>query len=226
MKNRLTHLEKALIISLIIELIIIAMLFNLGFKQKTKEIEYAVEFVDDDFDFNELQSDDKLELPDISKYVNKNRSSTNTASNMLQEDKSFEEFKQQQEQAIQEFYKNRENLQAINVGEDIPPKKKEEQENKNRYTGESNIKYFVKNRYDIYMENPLYVCPEYMSGIVAIDIIIDRNGKVVKASYNKNKSTTSYDCLIDNAINAAYESMFNTDLKAPKKQKGYITYRF
>jgi hypothetical protein len=225
MKLKFSHTEKALLISLLIELVIIVLLFNIGFKEKPKEAEYAVEFVNDDFDFNELKPEEKIELPDVSKYIGK-KYTINRASNALQEEKSFEEFKQQHENAIRQFYENRANNQTLAVGEKNEKKPEKKQKKEKRYTGESNIRYFIKNRYDIYIANPLYTCPEYMSGLIVIDIEVNKNGNVISAKFNKEKSTTTAECLIDGAIQAAYESYFNRDDKAAELQKGYITYRY
>jgi len=225
MKIKLSHTEKALIISLIIELLIIVFLFNVGFREKPKEIEYAVDFVDEDFDFNELKPEEKIELPDISKFVGK-KFATNRASNVLQEEKSFEEFKQQHENAIREFYENRANNQTVDVGVEDEKKPEKESEKEKRYTGESNIRYFIKNRYDVFMANPLYTCPEYMAGLIVIDVELDKSGKVISAKFNKERSTTQAACLIEGAVQAAYNSYFNSDNTAPELQKGYITYRY
>ena len=225
MKIKLSHTEKALIISLLIELVIIFMLFHTGFKEKPKEETYAVEFVDDDFDFDQLQPEEKIELPDISKYIGK-RYNTNRASNTLQEDKSFEEFRQHHENAIKEFYENRQNTEAdVSVEEEPKPEEKKEKK-EIRFTGNSNIRYFIKKRYDIFIQNPLYTCPDNMHGLVVIDIQVDRNGNVVTTRYNKEKSTTDAGCLIDNSLQAAKASLFNASPTAPELQSGSITYQY
>jgi len=225
MQFRLTHIQKSLLITMLIELIIIAVLFNVGFKEKPREQTYAVQFIDDDFDFEELKPKEEIELPDISKYMSK-KSGTNRASNALQEDKSFEEFRQQQENAIREFYKNKDNKQKVNIGIDEPRKEKQEPKKEKRYTGDSNIRYFLNNRYDVYLTNPLYTCPTNMSGFIVIDIEIDRSGSVVSAKFNKRKSSATAECLIESAIEAARDTYFNKDLSAPVVQKGYITYQY
>ncbi len=225
MKFKLSHTEKALLITLFIETIILISLFKLGFEEKPKEETYAVEFVDDNFDFNELKPEEKPELPDIQKYVNQ-KYRTNIASNAMQEEKSFEEFRQHHEQELEEFYKNREQNQVVDAGEQEPSKKPEENKKEVRFTGNSNIRYFIKNRHDVYMANPLYTCPEYMAGLVVVDIQLDQSGKVIKAKYNSEKSTTKAQCLIESAIEAAYDSFFNDDNTAPVVQNGYITYNF
>jgi len=225
MKVKVTHTQKALIITLIIELVIIALLFNLGFKEQPKEQTYAVEFIDDNFNFEDLKPEEKLELPDIQKYVHQ-KYQTNMASNALQEEKSFEEFRKQQEEALKEFHEKRAQQAELNTGEPDENKQKPEDKKEVRFTGNSNIRYFIQNRQDIYIDNPLYTCPKNMTGLIVIDIEVDRTGKVVKAVYNKEKSTSQADCLINSAIEAAYNSFFNSDDTAPTIQKGYITYYF
>ncbi len=224
MKVNLSHTEKALIITLFIELIIIVLLFNLGFEEKPKEQTYAVEFVDDDFNFDDLKPEETLELPDVQKYIHQ-KYNTNLASNALQEDKSFEEFRQHHEEELKDFYNNRQEKANMDTG-DTQPENKTEKKKEIRFTGNSNIRYFIKNRHDIYMANPLYTCPEYMSGLVVIDVEVDATGKVVNAQFNKERSTTSAACLIDSAIEAAYDSFFNRSPEAPALQKGYITYQY
>ncbi len=224
MKVNLSHTEKALLITLLIELVIIILLFNLGFQENPKEATYAVEFIDDDFDFNDLKPETKPELPDIQNYVHQ-KYQTNMASNAMQEEKSFEEFRQRHEQALKEFYENREKEKNIDAGEPNQPEKQEKKKEV-RFTGNSNIRYFIKNRYDVYIANPLYTCPEYMSGLVVVDIELDRSGKVIKAKYNPGKSTTKAECLIESAVEAAYDSYFNPDPSAPEVQTGYMTFNF
>jgi len=225
MKYKFSHTEKALIISIAIELVIIFLLFQIGFKEPPKEQTYAVEFVDDDFDFKQLQPEKKIELPDISKYISK-RHRTNRASNALQEDKSYEEFRQHHESEMKNFYQNRNNPDAIDVAPETPAQKKKKKKKEIRFTGNSNIRYFIKNRHDLFVDNPLYTCPEDMHGTIAIDIQVDRNGNVILANYNKNKSTSTAGCLIENSIQAAYNSIFNASHTAPAVQKGYITYTY
>jgi len=224
---KFSHTEKALLIALVIEIGIIFLLFNLGFREKQPEETYAIDFVDDDFKFENLKPDEKIELPDVDKYINKHFN-TNTASNQLQEDKSFEEFRKQQDEAVKSFENEREQLlEKMKIQQEkAPPKKEENDKKETRFTGRSNIEYFIKNRKDIFIANPLYTCPDYMKGLVVIDVEVDTSGNIVSAKYNKKKSGVEYKCLIDTAIQAAYESFFNSDSSAPVLQKGYITYNF
>jgi hypothetical protein len=224
-KINLSHLDKALLISIFIEILIGITLFNIGLKSKVSEPAYAVEYLDEDFSFEDLKPEEEIELPDITKYVN-GKSSTNVASNQTQEDEFFEKYKAEQENALKEFYENRDNNQTASIGFEKSKTIAKKEEQKKRFTGKSNINYFIKNRRDVYVSNPLYTCPKYMSGLVVIDIQVDRSGKIVSAKFNKKKSTTQAACLIDSTIQAAYETYFNSDSTAPELQKGFITYRY
>jgi len=208
--------------SAFVEVLIIIMLFSFGFKQKIKEKQYAIEF-DEKFDFDELKQEEKIELPDISKYTHK-KNRTNVASNALQEEEFFEKYKENHENALKNFYKQRDNNQSVAVGEEKT--KKKQKENKKRFTGESNIRYYVKNRRDVYLTNPLYTCPKNMSGLIVINISVDRSGNVIAAKYNKTKSTSTATCLIESTLQAARDSYFNEDKSAPEIQKGFITYHY
>jgi len=224
-KINLSHLEKALLLSVVVELMIAVLLFNLGFKSKQKEPPYAVEYLDDDFNFEDLKPEEEIELPDISKYVTQ-KATTNVASNQTQEDEFFEKYKAEQENALKEFYENRENNQTPSLGFEKPKEQVKKEVQKKRFTGSSNIKYFLKNRRDMHVANPLYTCPKNMSGVVVINITVNQSGKVVSAKYNKQKSTAKANCLISNTIQAAFNTYFNQDNTAPELQKGYITYQY
>lgn len=63
-------------------------------------------------------------------------------------------------------------------------------------------------------------------GIVVVDIEVDRNGNVTKAIPGVRGTTNNSKCLLDPARQAAIETKFNSDPKAPESQMGRIIYRF
>jgi hypothetical protein len=63
-------------------------------------------------------------------------------------------------------------------------------------------------------------------GIVVVDIVVDRNGNVTKAIPGVRGTTNNSKCLLDPARQAAIETKFNSDPKAPESQMGRIIYRF
>ncbi|MCK5908096.1 MAG: hypothetical protein KAG37_10910 [Flavobacteriales bacterium] len=99
-----------------------------------------------------------------------------------------------------------------------------ERKSENAFTGRSTINYYLKNRYNNKLPNPIYTC--ISGGKVYIDIKVNQQGKVIDASFNKSKSTTSNECLVETALKYAKRSKFNSDFKASDPQKGYITYDF
>lgn len=90
--------------------------------------------------------------------------------------------------------------------------------------------WFLKGRKKLYLEKPAYNSNE--QGIVVVEIIVDRTGKVVRATAgvkvpDENISTTTSDqSLWTLARNAALQSKFSSNPHAPEGQKGYIVYDF
>ena len=64
------------------------------------------------------------------------------------------------------------------------------------------------------------------SGIVVVNIEVDRSGKVINATAGVRGSTNTSSCLLEPARKAAMATKFNPDDKAPAKQVGKIIYNF
>ncbi|MFW5657037.1 MAG: energy transducer TonB [Bacteroidota bacterium] len=92
------------------------------------------------------------------------------------------------------------------------------------YSGPTRIEYYLENRTKRYIHVPVYKCEG--SGKVSLDIVVDQEGLVVSANVAKVQGSSSNECLIDAALDAANRSRFNTDFNAPKRQKGTISYQF
>lgn len=86
------------------------------------------------------------------------------------------------------------------------------------------ITYSLEGRYLRHQYVPVYLCKG--GGLVTINIVVDRWGKVINAEYSKEKSQTIDPCLIEEAIKSSYRFLFNSDQKAPEKQSGYISFLF
>lgn len=91
------------------------------------------------------------------------------------------------------------------------------------YSGESNIEYFLENRYHVSLPNPLYLA--HGGGKVIVDIEVNNQGVVVKASPQKNRKIRDENVFIY-AKTAALRTVFNIDETAPTPQKGSIHYSF
>ena len=68
--------------------------------------------------------------------------------------------------------------------------------------------------------------PTQEDGKVVVDIVVDRNGKVLKAKAGARGSTTTNPILQKKAEEAAYKAKFKKDTNAPFEQKGTMTFVF
>lgn len=81
----------------------------------------------------------------------------------------------------------------------------------------------IEDRYKLSLEIPVFTCE--FGGEVVVEITVNRNGKVVNTKI-LNKNSLSDDCLLKAARYSAINTTFNSDLSAPKFQKGTIQYFF
>ena len=84
--------------------------------------------------------------------------------------------------------------------------------------------YQLGNRKPISRPKPDYICDE--EGLVVVQIEVDVNGRVTKATAGVKGSTTTAACLLSQAKEAALKTTWQPDSKAPSKQVGTIKYRF
>ena len=64
------------------------------------------------------------------------------------------------------------------------------------------------------------------SGMVVVQIEVDRSGKVVRAKAGEKGTTNKAPCLLDAARKSAMTYRFNADEKAPQTQIGFLSIRF
>ena len=91
------------------------------------------------------------------------------------------------------------------------------------YTGESNIVYYLENRYHVSLPIPVYLAQG--GGKIIIDIVVNREGEVIQATPKPGQKVRDEQIVIY-AQTAALRTLFNADLKAPSAQKGTIHYTF
>lgn len=91
------------------------------------------------------------------------------------------------------------------------------------YTGESNIVYYLENRYHQSLPIPVYLTQG--GGKIIIEIVVDRQGNVIQAT-PKPGQKVSDEQIIHYAQTAALRTVFNPDPKAPQNQRGTIHYNF
>jgi len=91
------------------------------------------------------------------------------------------------------------------------------------YAGESNITYYLENRYHVSLPVPVYLAQG--GGTVIVDIKVNRQGTVVDAVARKNNSIRDQQIFLY-AQEAASRTIFNADDNAPSIQEGTIQYTF
>lgn len=91
------------------------------------------------------------------------------------------------------------------------------------FTGESNIVYYLENRYHTSLPIPVYLSQS--GGKVIVDIQVDRAGNVTKATPRSNNQVRD-ELIMLYAQTAAERTKFNADPLAPAQQKGTIHYTF
>lgn len=92
------------------------------------------------------------------------------------------------------------------------------------YAGKVMVSYKLSKREQRYLPIPGYKCK--ISGMVTVNVEVNKNGEVSSFSINEVQTTTSSECLRTEAVAYAKQSVFNSTLNANKKQKGTITYLF
>lgn len=91
------------------------------------------------------------------------------------------------------------------------------------FSGESNIVYYLDNRFHKTLFVPVYLAKSTQT--VEVEIIVDRQGVVIKASAVVSGSPEDL-TIYAYAEQAAMRSTFNVSKDAPARQKGRIVYKF
>jgi uncharacterized protein YrrD len=90
------------------------------------------------------------------------------------------------------------------------------------YSGESNIEYYLEERYHFRLPIPVYL--SHHGGNVKVNIIVNPDGKVIEA--NPVIASDSNEQLLSYAKTAAMRTQFNKISYGDGNQKGYIKYHF
>jgi hypothetical protein len=115
------------------------------------------------------------------------------------------------------------NPEDIQMPEDVTDGKKGEEISNVVYSGESNIEYLLEKRYHLRLPIPVYMARG--GGVVIVDIVVNRQGRVVSAKPRQTSEVKDEQIYLYSRI-AAQRSIFNTDVTAPELQKGTIRYTF
>lgn len=87
-----------------------------------------------------------------------------------------------------------------------------------------NDSYFLMNR--MLISKPEVILNSSEEGKVVVEIIVDENGKVIRATPGQRGSTTTSSNLFAKATQAAYQAKFNSSPEGIKEQRGTYTFIF
>ncbi len=87
----------------------------------------------------------------------------------------------------------------------------------------SSISFSLKDRNAVDIPNPVYTCDT--RGKIVVNISVDANGYVIDTDINKASSSTTNECLTEQALKYAAEARFSK-MSNRKSQPGTITYYF
>lgn len=222
--------KNGIIFTLIFHIIIFIILNITQFKVKKeyKEAEILISFPEE-----MIQAEKKTNIQDERLHNQSgNQTKTNIASNKSidRHNKIFDDAYQKELQAAQNLVKN----VSKQLSKEIPtidnlqmPEETTEQMNrdsilKKRYNGDSNVEYFLKDRFHVRLPIPVYL--SQYGGQVTVNIEVDRSGNVIEA--NPLISNYTNDQLLSYAKTAALRTKFNPVNTGELKQKGYIKYTF
>jgi hypothetical protein len=214
------------------------LLAEVDMKGDVTEEELLIEFPEELLNEPELQEEEmqpeQEPMPNdpSSEYSDPQSSRTNIASKQIMESEEFfdEDYTKEVEAARRLSQNVREQLSKETIDlEDIemPVETTEGMDPdsvKNViYAGESNIVYYLENRYHLRLPVPVYLAQG--GGRVVVDIVVNRNGEVVEAEPQKNSAVRDEQIFLY-AKAAAQRTVFNADPQAPELQKGTIQYTF
>jgi len=111
----------------------------------------------------------------------------------------------------------------IQMPEDNTEGKTRAEVKQSNFKGKSNIHYYLENRYHARLPIPVYLAEG--GGEVIVDIVVDRDGRVLNANPRPNTKISDM-TILAYAKQAAEKTWFNEDASAPARQKGTITYLF
>lgn len=218
-------------------LVLIFLLAEVDMKGNVKEEEIIIEFPEMEPEPEEIveqenqQQEEMPNDPSAQNFENQNQR-TNRASNRLSSNEEFfdEDYLREVEAARQlsTDVNNQLSKESVKLEDIKMPVKTTDGMNPDSiknivYTGESNIVYYLENRYHLSLPVPVYLAQG--GGTVIVDISVNRSGKVIEASARKNSSIRDQQIYVYAEV-AASRTIFNSDSTAPDVQKGTIHYTF
>ena len=230
--------HKALIITILFFAVLLLGLFNFNLANKNRK---AREFL---MDLDNLKIEEPVvEKPEPEEATKKNTRETAQTHRAFNE--NLEDREENFDQQLKEIFEKNSALQTeasenetsnSSGNFNFQDKKKEQVQKKSdgNKTSEvtstkkggidhSSISYSLLGRGAVDIPNPVYTCDR--SGKIVVNISVNAEGRVTSTSVNKGSSSTTNECLTDQALEYAAKAVFSR-LPGRNSQPGTITYNF
>lgn len=221
--------KDGIIFTLIFHILVFTVLNITQFRIKQEFIETELLI---DFPFEPIQQEEIQKEPINNQTITDFNRQTNIASNRAAEKRNdvmdenlrreLEQARELVERVSQQLAKNIPTVKDLKMPEETTEGMNPDSLMNKLYTGNSNVEYFLENRFHIRLPIPVYL--SQYGGIVTVNITVDRGGNVVNAdpvvSGNLNEQLLSY------AKTAALRTRFNPSNSSESRQTGYIRYVF
>lgn len=230
--------HKALIITLLFFAVLLLGLFNFNLANKNRK---AKEFL---MDLDNLKIEEPVvEKPEPEEATKKNTRETAQTHQAFNE--NLENREENFDQQLKEIFEKNSALQTeANENEtsnssgnfNFQDKKKEQVQKKsdgNKTSAitstkkggidHSSISFSLLGRGAVDIPNPVYTCDR--SGKIVVNISVNAEGRVTSTSVNKGSSSTTNECLTEQALEYAAKAVFSR-LPGRYSQPGTITYNF
>ncbi|QED38248.1 energy transducer TonB [Antarcticibacterium arcticum] len=229
--------HKALIITSLLCSVLILALYNFNLSSKNQKVRELL--VDLDNFQVEKPEEPEPEPEETPETTNRQTAQTHQAFNENQEARETNFDRQ-----LQEIFEKNSAAQLESSNEDSPgtsgsfgmQQKKEEV--KKRSDGDrssektstqsggmdnSSITYSLLGRTAVHIPNPIYTCDR--AGKIVVNITVNAEGRVLTTSINRGSSSTTNECLTEQAMQYATQAIFSR-MAGRNSQPGTITYNF
>ncbi len=230
--------HKALIITILFFAVLLLGLFNFNLANKNRK---AKEFL---MDLDNLKIEEPVvEKPEPEEAPKKNTRETAQTHQAFNE--NLEDREENFDQHLKEIFEKNSALQTETSDNEtsnssgnfnFQDKKKEQVQKKSdgdKTSAEtstkmggidhSSISFSLLGRSAVDIPNPVYTCDR--SGKIVVNISVNAEGRVTSTSVNKSSSSTTNECLADQALEYAAQAVFSR-LPGRFSQPGTITYNF
>ncbi len=229
--------HKALIITCLLYSIVLLALYNFSLSSNNKKArELLVDLENFQVEEPEEQEPEKEEIPD-----NTNRETAQTHQAFNENTEAREENFDRQ---LDEIFEKNSASQAESTPEESSGTsgsynfQNEKKEVKKRSDGDrttlatstksggidrSSISFSLLGRSAREIPNPIYTCDT--PGKIVVNITVNAQGRVISTSINKGSSSTTNECLTEQALEYASQAVFSS-LAGRNSQPGTITYQF